>query len=100
MKGNGQKVKKKLMVSVPYATLVVCLLVLYIGNVHRAERNLREVKQLKAAVQEAKWEYEDLEQSILTEGTQIQLLKELQGKGIPLEINRSVPSKITIDSKS
>lgn len=98
MKDKIFKARKMMVISIPYALLIVGLIILYIANVHRAERNLRNVKKLKSDVKEAKWAYQDLQQKILYSGTQNQLKKKLEGSG--LKENRSVPKKIVIESKS
>ena len=99
MKENFLKNKSR-MISVPYAMLVVGLTILYIANVHRAERNLRKAKDMKASVKEAKSGYQDFQQRFMYSGTQDELLRRLEGSGSGLKENRSVPNKIIIESKS
>lgn len=98
MEGRRIKTTERIYKNIPFLIFVSFLVVLYIANIHKAERSLRNVHALKTNVKEAKWSYQDVQQSIMYGSTQGQLAKKLQNGD--LKENRSVPEKIIIESKS
>lgn len=92
------KTTERIYENIPFLIFISFLVVLYIANIHKAERSLRNVQTLKTGVKEAKWSYQDVQQSIMYGSTQGQMTKKLQGSD--LKENRSIPEKIVIDSKS
>lgn len=98
MESRKIKTTERIYKNMPFMMFISLLVVLYIANIHKAERKLRYVNVLKNDVKEAKWKYQDVRQSIMYGSTQGQLLKKLQGG--ELKENRSIPEKIIIESKS
>ncbi len=80
----------------PFLCFWVFLGVLYISNIHLAEKKLRQIQTVEKQIDEAKWKYLDVQQEIDVESTQSKLLNEIEGSG--LKENRSIPEKISVGS--
>lgn len=79
----------------PFLCFLVFLGVLYISNIHLAEKKLRQIQTAEKQIDESKWKYMDMQQEIMWESTQSKLLYELKESG--LKENRSIPEKISVE---
>ncbi len=76
----------------PYFGLVCVLTLIYIGNVHKAEKKIRQINDLHKEIEELRREYIAIKQQSMYDGTLYQVGKKVEG----LELAESVkiPKKI------
>ncbi len=82
-------------------SLIVFLAVLaliYISNVHIAERKQLKIEEKKREVQKIKWEYMSVEKDMLLNSSPSEMEK--RTKEIGLQPPTSIPSKLTLNKES
>jgi len=68
---------------------------IYISNVHIAERKQLKIEEMKREVQKIKWEYMSVEKDMLLNSSPSEMEKKT--KDIGLQPPSSIPSKLTIN---
>lgn len=75
-------------------TILLCLLgLLYIGNVHRAERNMRSIQTLEKELRTLKWEYNSAHADLMYESTESSVARVV--RSMELEVAHDKPMVIT-----
>ena len=78
----------------PFIIFVAFLGMIYIGNRHFAESNIRDIDRLGREVKELSWDYKTLKADLMMKSTQTEVAKEVDTLGLmePVE----PPKKIVI----
>ncbi len=78
----------------PFIIFVAFLGMIYIGNRHFAESNIRDIDRLGKEVKELSWDYKTLKADLMMKSTQTEVAKEVDTLGLmePVE----PPKKIVI----
>jgi len=76
-------------------TLLLCFLgLIYIGNVHRAERYMRTIDQLEKDVRSLKWEYNSAHADLMYLSTESSVSKEVR----PMDLKIADDKPVVISS--
>lgn len=78
----------------PFIIFIAFLGIIYIGNRHFAENNIRDIDRLGKEVKELSWDYKTLKADLMMKSTQTEVAKEVDTLGLmePVE----PPKKIVI----
>lgn len=78
----------------PFIIFIAFLGMIYIGNRHFAENNIRDIDRLGKEVKELSWDYKTLKADLMMKSTQTEVAKEVDTLGLmePVE----PPKKIVI----
>ena len=68
--------------NLPYICLLFVLALVYVANVHYAEKHLRTTQVLNEEIKELKWDYWTLKSGIMYNSTEGQILKKVKEKEI------------------
>ena len=81
----------------PFIIFIAFLAMIYIGNRHFAESNIREIDKLTREVRELSWDYKTLKADLMLKSTQTEVAKEVDTLGLrePVE----PPKKILINTE-
>lgn len=77
---------------VPYFGLVCLMTLIYIGNVHRAEKKIRHINQTHKEIEELKRQYISIKQKSMYDGTLYQVGQKVEG--LRLDGSVKIPKKI------
>lgn len=80
--------------NVLFALFLGFLAMIYIANAHYAERNVREIQELRRELKEIRWYYMTLEAENMYKSRRSEIAKNVKGLG--LEIAADKPQKIII----
>ena len=64
--------------NLPYICLLFVLALVYVANVHYAEKHLRTTQVLNEEIKELKWDYWSLKSGIMYNSTEGQILKKVK----------------------
>lgn len=78
----------------PFIVFIAFLAMIYIGNRHFAENNIRDIDKLSKEVKELSWDYKTLKADLMLKSTQTEVAKEVDTLGL-FEPNEP-PKKIVI----
>lgn len=78
----------------PFIIFVAFLGMIYIGNRHFAENNIRDIDKLSKEVKELSWDFKTLKADLMLKSTQTEVAKEVDTIGL-IEPNEP-PKKIVI----
>jgi uncharacterized pyridoxal phosphate-containing UPF0001 family protein len=79
----------------PFVYFVGLLTLLYIANVHKAEKKIRTIENLKEEVNEKGWEYQSIKSEVNYKG--IQSSTEERVKSTGLQPSKSAPKVIVVE---
>jgi hypothetical protein len=78
----------------PFVVFIGFLAMIYIGNRHFAEKNIRDIDKLSKEVKELSWDYKTLKADLMLKSTQTEVAKEVDTLGL-IEPNEP-PKKIVV----
>ena len=78
----------------PFIVFIAFLAMIYIGNRHFAENNIRDIDKLSKEVKELSWDFKTLKADLMLKSTQTEVAKEVDTLGL-IEPNEP-PKKIVI----
>ena len=78
----------------PFVVFIAFLAMIYIGNRHFAENNIRDIDKLSREVKELSWDFKTLKAELMLKSTQTEVAKEVDTLGL-IEPNEP-PRKIVI----
>ena len=78
----------------PFVVFIAFLAMIYIGNRHFAENNIRDIDKLSREVKELSWDFKTLKADLMLKSTQTEVAKEVDTLGL-IEPNEP-PRKIVI----
>lgn len=79
---------------IPFVVFIAFLAMMYIGNRHFAENNIRDIDKLSKEVKELSWDFKTLKADLMLKSTQTEVAKEVDTLGL-IEPNEP-PKKIVI----
>jgi hypothetical protein len=76
----------------PFIIFIAFLGMIYIGNRHFAENNIRDIDRLGKEVKELSWDYKTLKADLMMKSTQTEVAKEVDTLGLnePVEPPRKI----------
>lgn len=80
---------------VPFFIFLALLAMLYIGNRHFAENNIRQIDKLNKEVKELSWDFKTLKADLMLKSTQTELAKRVDTFGLREPV--APPKKILVD---
>jgi hypothetical protein len=86
-----------LLKNVSLVLFVAFLGVVYIANVHIAERKQFRIEKMKRDVQKVKWQYMGIEKDLLLHSSPSHMEKEMEGIG--LRYSSEMPRQLSLDKK-
>ena len=78
----------------PFIVFIAFLGMIYIGNRHFAENNIRDIDKLGKEVKELSWDYKTLKADLMMKSTQTEVAKEVDTLGLKEPVEP--PKKIVI----
>ena len=87
--------KNKYLKHIPFISFLVLLAVLYIANVHSAERKMYQIQTLRKALSESEYRLNEVNSKISKEKTASELQAKVQA--LNLETNKKAPIVIEDD---
>jgi hypothetical protein len=78
----------------PFVVFIAFLAMIYIGNRHFAENNIRDIDKLSKEVKELSWDFKTLKADLMLKSTQTEVAKVVDSLGL-IEPNEP-PKKIVI----
>ncbi len=81
---------RRMFAQLPFLTTVVVLLLIYIFNVHLAERKIRQIHDMKQDVKELRWEYVSLHSELMHNTTQSQIAQRVAESGLKWGASRPI----------
>ena len=82
----------------PFIIFIALLCMVYIGNRHLAEKNVREIDKLNREVKELSWDYKTLKADLMLKSTQTEVAKQVDTIGLKELVEP--PQKILIESEN
>lgn len=73
------------------------LALLYIGNAHYAEFNVRQIQTLEEEIKEKRWLYMSLQSENMYNGLRSEVVENVRDEG--LRLHRGTPKKLSIPKK-
>lgn len=81
----------------PFIVFIAFLCMIYIGNRHFAENNIRDIDKLSKEVKELSWDFKTLTAALMLKSTQTEVAKEVDTLGLT-EPNEP-PKKIVVSAE-
>jgi len=81
----------------PFIVFIAFLCMIYIGNRHFAENNIRDIDKLSKEVKELSWDFKTLKADLMLKSTQTEVAKEVDTLGLT-EPNEP-PKKIVVSAE-
>ncbi len=81
--------------NLPYIIFIALLTILYIGNIHYAERTIRKINKSEKEFKEIRWEYMSIKSELMYKSKQSQVARAV--KFIGLQELTEPPGKIVIE---
>ena len=82
--------------TLPFVIFLAFLAMVYIGNRHYAENNIRKIDKLNKEVKELSWDFKTLKADLMLKSTQTEVAKQVDTLGLKEPIEP--PKKIIITS--
>lgn len=89
---------KFLLKNLSVIVFLALLALIYISNVHIAERKQLKIEEMKKDVQKIKWEYMSVEKDMLLNSSPSEMEKRTKDMG--LQPPSSIPSKLTLNKEA
>lgn len=83
--------------NLPFVYFLAFLGILYIANVHYAERNMREIQTLKQELKESRWKYMSIKSDVMYNSMPSQIARKVEPMDIKLI--KEQPRKIRYSGK-
>ncbi len=77
-----------------YISFLGVLALLYIGNAHYAEYNVRRIQELESDIKEKRWLYMSLQSENMYNGLRSEIVETVREDG--LRMHRGLPKKIAV----
>ncbi|WP_423149054.1 FtsL-like putative cell division protein [Rubrolithibacter danxiaensis] len=81
----------------PFIIYLAFLGMIYIGNRHFAEKNIRDIDKLSKEVKELSWDYKTLKADLMLKSTQTEVAKQVDTLGLKEPVEP--PKKIVVITK-
>lgn len=85
---------RRMFAQLPFLTTIVVLMLIYIFNVHLAERKMRKIQEIEQEVTQVRWEYISLHSDLINNTTPSRTAERVDdlglkwGEGRPIVINK------------
>lgn len=85
----------------PFIIFIAFLGMMYIGNRHFAEKNIRQIDKLNKEVKELSWDYKTLKADLMLKSTQTEVAKKVDTLGLkePVEPPKKLMVPLMVDDK-
>jgi hypothetical protein len=83
--------------NLPFVYFLALLGILYIANVHYAERNIRQIQTLKQELKESRWKYMSIKSGVMYQSIPSQVAKNVAD--IDMALFKEKPKKIKYKGK-
>lgn len=84
---------KRMFSHLPFISTVVLLVLVYIFNVHVAERKMRKIQDMKQDVKEVRWKYVSVHSELMHNTTQSQIADRVKKLDLKWGANRPIVVK-------
>ena len=91
-RGKGFHLPTLILENLGYISFLGVLALLYIGNAHYAEYNVRRIQELEADIKEKRWLYMSLQSENMYNGLRSEIVETVRDDG--LRMHRGLPKKI------
>ena len=91
-RAGGISVPALILDNLPFLSFLGILVLLYIGNAHYAEYNVRRIQELEADIKEKRWLYMSLQSENMYNGLRSEVVDQVRPAG--LRLHRGKPRKI------
>lgn len=92
--GTGFSLSKYILEHLGYLTFLGALALLYIGNAHYAEYNVRRIQNLEEEIKEKRWLYMSLQSENMYNGLRSEVVEDVRSNG--LRMHRGRPKKLMV----
>jgi hypothetical protein len=82
--------------ALPFVLFLALLGMVYIANMHMAEKNVRDIDKLTKEVQELSWDYKSTKAELAFKSTQSVVTKQVDSLGLDLKESLAPPQKIVV----
>lgn len=93
-KNNGINLPTLILSNISYLAFLGLLAVVYIGNAHFAEYNVRKIQTLEDEIREQRWLYMSLQSENMYRGLRSNVVEDVRDDG--LRLHRGKPKKIVV----
>lgn len=93
-KNNGINIPTLILSNISYLAFLGLLAVVYIGNAHFAEFNVRKIQTLEDEIKELRWLYMSLQSENMYRGLRSNVVDDVRDDG--LRLHRGKPKKIVV----
>lgn len=83
--------------NLPFVLFLGFLAVIYIANVHFAQRNVRQIQLLKRELKDLRWEYMSLESDNMVNSKRSEVARDVKDQG--LYVNKKRPKVIVLNQQ-
>ncbi len=90
--GPSFDLSKLILENLGYLAFIGGLALLYIGNAHYAEYNIRKIQTLESKIKEKRWLYMSLQSENMYNGLRSEVLENVRDEG--LRMHRGTPKKL------
>lgn len=92
--GSSLNVPALILENLGYIAFCGMLALLYIGNAHYAEYNVRRIQELEADIEEKRWLYRSIQSENMYNGLRSEVAEVVRDEG--LRMHRGLPKKISV----
>jgi hypothetical protein len=86
--------------ALPFILFLAFLGMVYIGNMHMAEKNIHEIDKLSKQVKELSWDYKTTKADLAFKSTLSEVTAKIQTDSLGLKEQVSPPQKITVKEEA
>ena len=91
-RGSGLSIPGLILENLGYISFLGVLALLYIGNAHYAEYNVRRIQELESEIKEKRWLYMSLQSENMYNGLRSEVVENVRDDG--LRMHRGTPKKL------
>lgn len=91
----GQYIPTLILSNIGYLAFLGVLALVYIGNAHYAEYNVRRIQTLERQIKEQRWTYMSLESENMHRGLRSEVIDRVREDG--LRLHRGKPKKVVVN---
>lgn len=93
----GQNIPTLILSNIGYLAFLGVLALVYIGNAHYAEYNVRRIQLLERQIKEQRWTYMSLQSENMHSGLRSEIMSKVKEDG--LRLHRGKPKKVIVSPK-
>jgi len=94
---SGFQISRFILMNLGYILFLGFLAILYIGNAHLAERNVRQIQQSQKEIREMRWYYMSLQSENMYNSLRSEVVDRVRDEGLVL--HRGEPIKIVVKNE-